>query len=212
PSCSVSPRDRANRAQHSPRRARIAGVSLPARRRGIGILPLKAPVTPAETARVRWRSGRRWAGTGTAAPTQRDRRKLLERAIDSGVLLGIGSCHAEDDRFDGRHVRVHGRVLVNFASCSYLGLELDSRLIEAAVDATRRFGIETSSSRAYLSAPLYTEFESLIEQVFGGAHVVVAPTTTLGHLAALPALIDDDDAVILDHQVHASVQMAAKLL
>lgn len=144
--------------------------------------------------------------------TQRDRRKLLERAIDSGVLLGIGSCHAEDDRFDGRHVRVHGRDLVNFASCSYLGLELDSRLIEAAVDATRRFGIETSSSRAYLSAPLYTEFESLIEQVFGGAHVVVAPTTTLGHLAALPALIDDDDAVILDHQVHASVQMAAKLL
>ncbi|MEZ4330742.1 MAG: bifunctional aminotransferase class I/II-fold pyridoxal phosphate-dependent enzyme/GNAT family N-acetyltransferase [Myxococcota bacterium] len=144
--------------------------------------------------------------------TQRDRRKLLERAIDSSVDLGIGNCHAEDDGFDGRHVRIRGRALVNFASCSYLGLELDPRLIDAAIDATRRFGIETSSSRAYLSAPLYTEFESLIEQVFGGAHVVVAPTTTLGHLAAMPALIDDDDAVILDHQVHSSVQMAAKLL
>lgn len=144
--------------------------------------------------------------------SQRDRKKLLERAIDSSVDLGIGNCHAEDAEFDGRHVRIRGRDLVNFASCSYLGLELDPRLIEGAIDATRRFGIETSSSRAYLSSPLYTEFESAIERIFGGAHVVVAPTTTLGHLAALPALLDEDDAVILDHQVHSSVQLAAKLL
>lgn len=144
--------------------------------------------------------------------TQRDRRRLLERAIDSGVDLGVGNCHAEDARFDGRHVRIRGRDLVNFASCSYLGLELDSRLIEGAIDATRRFGIETSSSRAYLSSPLYTDFEEMIERIFGGAHVVVAPTTTLGHLAALPVLIDDDDAILLDHQVHSSVQLASKLV
>lgn len=143
--------------------------------------------------------------------TQRDRKRLLERAIDSGLELGLGSCHAEDARYDGRHVRIRGRELLNFASCSYLGLELDPRLIDAAVDATRRYGIQTCSSRAYLSAPLYTEFEALIEQVFGGAHVVVAPTTTLAHLAAFPVLIDEDDAILLDHQVHSSVQLAAKL-
>jgi len=144
--------------------------------------------------------------------TQRDRKKLLERAIDSSVDLGIGNCNAEDARFDGRRVTIRGRALVNFASCSYMGLELDPRLIEASVDATRRYGIETSSSRAYLSSPLYAEFEALIERVFGGAHVVVAPTTTLGHLAALPALIDDDDAIVLAHQVHASVHLAAQHL
>lgn len=144
--------------------------------------------------------------------TQRDRKRLLERAVDSGVELGVGNRHAEDPRFDGRHVLLQGRELVSFASCSYLGLELDPRLIEAAIDATRRFGIETSSSRAYLSSPLYTEFESLIEAIFGGAHVAVAPTTTLGHLSALPTLVDEDDAIVLDHQVHASVQMAAKLV
>ena len=31
----------------------------------------------------------------------------------------------------------------------------------------------------------------------------------LGHLATLPCLVDSTDAVLLDHQVHASVQMAA---
>lgn len=145
-------------------------------------------------------------------PSQRESRALLERGIDAGIELGVGHIQAEDSRFDGRHVRIRGRDLVTFASCSYLGLELDPRLIEGALDATRRFGIGTSSSRAYLSSPLYGEFEALIEQVFGGAHVVVSPTTTLGHLSALPSLIDDDDALILDHQVHASVQMTARLI
>jgi 7-keto-8-aminopelargonate synthetase-like enzyme len=145
-------------------------------------------------------------------PSQRESKELFERAVDSALAIGVGHEHAEDDRFDGRHVRIRGRDLLSFASCSYLGLELDPRLIESAIDATRRYGTETSSSRAYLSSPLYTEFEALIEQVFGGAHVVVCPTTTLGHLSALPALIDDDDAIILDHQVHASVQMTARLV
>ena len=47
--------------------------------------------------------------------------------------------------------------------------------------------------------------------MFGG-HVLVTPTTSLGHLAVLPVLVDSTDAVLLDHQVHASVQMAANQL
>ena len=38
------------------------------------------------------------------------------------------------------------------------------------------------------------------------------PTTSLGHLATLPVLVESTDAVLLDHQVHASVQMAANQL
>ena len=47
--------------------------------------------------------------------------------------------------------------------------------------------------------------------MFGG-HVLVTPTTSLGHLATLPVLVESTDAVLLDHQVHASVQMAANQL
>ncbi len=139
--------------------------------------------------------------------THRDRLALLERMLWDGIDLGIGHCNAEDERSDGRHVQIAGRKLLNFASCSYLGLELDSRLIEGAVRAVRHHGIETSSSRAFLSSPLYSRFESLAEKIFE-AHVVVAPTTTLGHLSALPTLVDRDDAIVMDHQVHTSVQMA----
>jgi 7-keto-8-aminopelargonate synthetase-like enzyme len=38
------------------------------------------------------------------------------------------------------------------------------------------------------------------------------PTTMLGHLSTMPVLMGPDDAVIMDHQVHTSVQMTAKIL
>ncbi|MEZ4464970.1 MAG: aminotransferase class I/II-fold pyridoxal phosphate-dependent enzyme [bacterium] len=42
--------------------------------------------------------------------------------------------------------------------------------------------------------------------------LLVSASTTLGHMAALPVLVRDEDAVILDLQVHHSVQTAAQLL
>jgi 7-keto-8-aminopelargonate synthetase-like enzyme len=40
---------------------------------------------------------------------------------------------------------------------------------------------------------------------------LLTPTTTLGHIAALPVIVDERDALILDRQVHNSVQTAARL-
>src|SRR6185437_15026683 len=37
---------------------------------------------------------------------------------------------AEDERFTGRTIHVGGRRLLSFGSCSYLGLELDPRVVE----------------------------------------------------------------------------------
>ena len=131
--------------------------------------------------------------------------------ITEGVRAGLGHRNAEDARLSGRTVRIDGRDLVHFGSCSYLGLELDRRLKRGAIDATERYGTQFSSSRAYLSAPPYVLLEELLCEIFG-AHALVTPSTTLGHLSAIPTLIDERDAVILDHQVHSSVQLAARQL
>jgi len=143
--------------------------------------------------------------------SQRKRVAFLDRLIETGIAAGLGHSEAEDESSDGRHVRIRGRELLNFTSCSYLGLELEPRLIEAAIEATRLHGIQMCSSRAYLSSPLYSEFEDLVERIFR-ASVVVAPTTTLGHLSALPVLVSEEDAIVMDHQVHNSVQLACKLV
>jgi 7-keto-8-aminopelargonate synthetase-like enzyme len=144
-------------------------------------------------------------------PTAEERLAILDEVMMEGVGKGLLQLSPEDHALDGRTVLLNGKSHINFGSCSYLGLELDPRMREAVIDAVTRYGTQFSSSRAYLSSPQYAELESLLDVMFGGYSLVV-PTTTLGHLATLPCLVESRDAVLLDHQVHSSVQMAANQL
>jgi 7-keto-8-aminopelargonate synthetase-like enzyme len=140
--------------------------------------------------------------------------RLLDVCDGIGQLarsLGLGLLEAEDSQLDGRTIRLDGRSLLNFCSCSYLGLELDPRLIEGAIDATRRFGTQFSMSRAFVSAPQYSELEGLLSELFGGPTLVL-PSTTLATAAALPSLLGEGDAVLLDQRVHMSVRLVSALL
>ncbi len=137
--------------------------------------------------------------------------ELIDDSIRDGLAHGVLQLALEDEKLDGQTIRVAGRTLLQFASCSYLGLELDSRVREGAADALARYGTQFSCSRSYLSAPAYEELESLLERIFERP-VLVSPSTTLGHLSALPVLVEEDDAVIFDHQVHQSVQIATAQL
>src|SRR4051812_12679320 len=119
---------------------------------------------------------------------------------------------AENERVDGRVHELGGRSLVNFGNCSYLALETDPRLKRGACDAVERYGAVFSSSRAYVSAPPFPEYEALLSEFVGGHPVVLAPSTTLAHQATLPLLINDDDAVCFDMLVHSSVQAVLPLL
>jgi 7-keto-8-aminopelargonate synthetase-like enzyme len=131
--------------------------------------------------------------------------RLVESAVNDGIQHGTSHLDAEDDELSGRLVTLRGRRQVNFGSCSYLGLETDLRLKEAACDAVIRYGAQFSSSRAYVSCPPYRELERLLHALFD-APVVVAPTTTLAHFSALPILVGSEDAVVCDQFVHNSVQ------
>ena len=112
---------------------------------------------------------------------------------------------------DGRVVVIDDRETLNFGSCSTLGLETHPALIAGTIEATCRFGTQFSSSRVYASVALYAELEGLLSELFGKP-VVACASTTLGHCAALPTLVGDNDAVIVDMQAHSSMQMAVGLL
>ncbi len=143
--------------------------------------------------------------------TVEERLALLDEVVSEAASRGLAMQTADDAPLDGRTISLAGRERINFGSCSYLGLELDARLREGVHAATARYGTQFSSSRAYVSAPPYVELEAHLDRMFGG-HALMMPTTSLGHLAALPVLVGSRDAVILDQQVHASVQMATAQL
>lgn len=136
---------------------------------------------------------------------------LFKRHMDAGSKAGLIRVRIEDERLDPGYITVDGRRVVNFGSCAYLGLSHHPRLVKAATDAIQRFGTVYSSSPTYSALGLYSELEAKLREVVS-AHVVVAPTTTLGHLAALPALIGVSDVVLIDKNAHASVHLATRVL
>jgi len=115
-----------------------------------------------------------------------------------------------DSSYNGRTVTINGRELIHFANCSYLGLETHPALVEGAISAVKQYGTQNSMSRAMISSPLYKELQDCLREIFPG-YQVVYPTTTLSHCSALPLLIGNKDAIILDAYVHNSVRMASQL-
>lgn len=137
--------------------------------------------------------------------------KLIQTMVDKGIHHNIAQQKTDLCEIKPGFISIDGKTLANFGSCSYLGLEFDQRLQNGSIDAIRQYGTQFSSSRAYVSIGLYDVLEKKLQQMFD-AYPVIAPTTSLGHIAALPILINSDDIVLLDHQVHNSVQTAAKIL
>src|SRR5271154_1815238 len=123
--------------------------------------------------------------------------EIVDQVLTASHKLGVTHNIAEDYEFNGRQIHINGQELINFGSCSYLGLELDPRLKAGVIDAVQRYGTQFSTSRVYVSAPLYKEVEDLLGKMFNQP-VILAPSTTLGHISNIPVLIGDNDAVILD--------------
>ncbi|MGL4630462.1 MAG: aminotransferase class I/II-fold pyridoxal phosphate-dependent enzyme [Leadbetterella sp.] len=130
----------------------------------------------------------------------------MTRAESMGVIKG----QFTDSKLNGTSVRVEDRDLVHFANCSYLCLEHDPRIKEAAKEAINNYGITFSCSRTYLESHLFGILEEKLGQLFGKP-VIVPPTTSLGHISWIPYSVHHSDAIIMDQQVHKSVQNACMI-
>ena len=132
-----------------------------------------------------------------------------DRYVGSAQARGVIMNRA--GRYEGGSMEVDGNELRNFGSCSYLGLELRPELKRAVCEATERYGTQLSFSRAYLENALYQELETSLKAMTG-RNALVAASTTLAHFAALPVLVRDGDAVVIDQFAHASLHAATALL
>jgi 7-keto-8-aminopelargonate synthetase-like enzyme len=147
---------------------------------------------------------------GTA--TQHERLlRLFRRNADKSAAAGLTGIRFSGVG-DGSVIEIDGRPVANFGNCSYLGLAVDDRVKAGAIAAVERFGPLYSSSQVYASVGLYAELESLLAEMTDAPAVVLPPTTTLGHLACLPTLVGEEDAVVLDSHSHASLQLTVQVL
>jgi len=138
--------------------------------------------------------------------------EIVNQVASIAAKLGIVHNSTDDVSLDGRHITIRGNKLLYFGSCGYLGLEHDERLKQGAIEAIHKYGTQFSSSRAYVSSGYYQESEQLLSEIFGNKPLLLLQSLTVGHMSNIPIIVGNDDAIILDSQVHDSVQTAVQLL
>ncbi|ESU28755.1 2-amino-3-ketobutyrate coenzyme A ligase [Flavobacterium limnosediminis JC2902] len=135
----------------------------------------------------------------------------INESIAEAKKEGVLHLYSEDEHLTGNTIKINGKELFHFGTTGYLGLEQDERIKEAAISAICKYGTQFPLSKTYLSNPLYNELESKIELMYN-IPPIITKNSTLGHLGVIPSIINNEDAVILDHQVHWSVQNACSQL
>ncbi|MFE0652629.1 aminotransferase class I/II-fold pyridoxal phosphate-dependent enzyme [Streptomyces sp. NPDC059534] len=165
---------------------------------------LTAPTTPtapvvSPAARITGRA----PGPGAAARTGRPPRPSRWRDLEH-LKRTSRMCDAVIDEIDGRRIRVGDDWLIDFASCNYLGLDLDPTVIDAIEPQVREWGTHPSWSRLIGSPRLYPRIEERLTELLGASDTLLLPTITLIHQSVIP-LLAGTGQVFVEAQAHRTV-------
>ncbi|HEX2298538.1 MAG TPA: 8-amino-7-oxononanoate synthase [Pseudonocardiaceae bacterium] len=102
--------------------------------------------------------------------------------------------------------------VIDLASNDYLGLARDPRVVEAAVDAARTWGVGSTGSRLVTgSTELHEELETELAAFCGTAAALVFSSGYTANLGAVSALSGPGALVVSDAAGHASLVDACRL-
>jgi len=135
---------------------------------------------------------------------------IVDTVWTSAKEKGIMHINSEEKNFDGKNFKIKGKELLNFGTCGYLALEKHPDLISNSIELTKKFGTQLSMSRAYIRPTYIQELEELMSQIFDGNKVICYTSTSNAHISVISTIIKPDDLIILDQQVHFSVQFPCK--
>jgi len=108
------------------------------------------------------------------------------------------------DEIDGRMIRIGDHWLADFASCNYLGLDLDREVIEAVPAYLDAWGTHPSWSRLLGSPVLYEQIEERLTALLGADDSLVLPTITHIHMSVIP-LLAGAGTIFLDSRAHKTI-------
>jgi 7-keto-8-aminopelargonate synthetase-like enzyme len=125
------------------------------------------------------------------------------------------TAHLKDvvvERFEpDRRIVVGGRAVVNFGSDSFLGLDQDSRVLEAVRRGLEAWGTHNGTSRAFASIKANIDAEDRLAAWLGTEATLIYPSVTLANMGAIPGLVGKQDVLVVDEQAHNSIQEGAKI-
>src|SRR6202140_1476274 len=126
----------------------------------------------------------------------------LEEWRDAGTfqrLRVLESASEAESKFDGQEV-------INLASNNYLGLTTHPKLIRAALDATRDFGVGSGAVRTISGTmTLHMQLEERIAKFKQVEACVVFQSGFAANAGTVSAILGPEDHIISDELNHASI-------
>src|ERR1019366_2891814 len=112
---------------------------------------------------------------------------------------------AAESKFDGKEV-------INLASNNYLGLTTHPKLIEAAIEATRKYGAGSGAVRTISGTmDLHMELERRIARFKNVEACVVFQSGFAANAGTVSAVLGPEDHIVSDQLNHASIIDGARL-
>src|SRR5215469_16764234 len=108
--------------------------------------------------------------------------------------------------------RFDGKTIINLASNNYLGLTTHPKLREAALAATRKYGVGSGAVRTIAGTmKIHMELEAKIAAFKNVEACVVFQSGFAANAGTVSAVLGKDDFIISDQLNHASIIDGARL-
>lgn len=131
----------------------------------------------------------RWMATVADLARLKESHPMLDAVIDEQV---------------GRHIRIGDHWLFDFASCNYLGFDLDPEIMDAIPEYVAKWGTHPSWSRLLGSPVIYEEIEAKLTGLLGAEDTLLLPTITHIHMSVIPVLAGSG-VIFLDGRAHKTI-------
>lgn len=107
---------------------------------------------------------------------------------------------------NGPIITINGKELINLSSNNYLGLATDERLKKAATEAIEKYGVGAGAVRTINGTlKLHVELEEKLAE-FKHTEAAIAYQSGFNcNMAAISAVMDQNDAILSDELNHASI-------
>jgi glycine C-acetyltransferase len=126
----------------------------------------------------------------------------IQKLKDDGLYNHIRTLNSPQ----GAWLIVDGKRVLNFCSNNYLGMANHPRIVQAAQEAVKKYGVGPAAVRSIAGTmELHLELERRLAAFKGVEAAITFQSGFTANLGTIPALVGKDDAVFSDELNHASI-------
>jgi glycine C-acetyltransferase len=130
----------------------------------------------------------------------------LTQEIDSLKEQGLYNRIRTIGSAQGAWLTVDGKNVLNFCSNNYLGLANHPKIVEAAKEATKKYGVGPAAVRSIAGTmELHVQLEQRLAKFKGAEDVITFQSGFTANLGTISALVGKEDVIFSDRLNHASI-------